>query len=428
MSEIATDARSSFGSYSGTGSMSRMHLVAYRLEFLFACGTVFFAPMNFLRMPSFYFTVGDGFATLCLLAMLFNATLNLRALGPGTGYWISGLALMVGALMTSSLFADVTDRAIILCGQYLFAYLVLPLILLARPWRETTILMKVFVTSIVIMVLHGIYVVDYLGERNTQFVGGSGRLLGFVERENEFASLVALSVPMLLAMAATRMINPVLAFLIVPLLTYGIMLTGSNTGLLSLTYGVGLFMLFRLTFVKTILVLAGMQLLWFAINLPALQVYLPAVFRRRVLGGLVSGDVNELGTFSDRMALIKEAAGIAETKILLGVGADQYREISAWHAPVHNLYLLLWSEGGVLALAGFLVMLTGGVIVIVQAFGRTGGRTLALCAFTTLTLFAALVNAVPHVYGRFWTVPVILSLAPAVALLQYGLPRRTPRA
>ena len=88
--------------------------------------------------------------------MIVNGTIKTRVLGPGTAYWLFGLATMVGALLVSSLFVDAVDRGLILSAQYLFAYFLLPLIILARPWNETETLMKVFVASMVIDVLHGI--------------------------------------------------------------------------------------------------------------------------------------------------------------------------------------------------------------------------------------------------------------------------------
>ena len=126
-----------------------------RLEFGFACAAVFLAPINTLRLPDFYFTGGDAFAVLCIGTMILNGTIKPKALGPGTAYWIFGLVTMIGALLVSSLFVGAVDRGLILSMQYLFAYFLLPLILLARPWRETDILMKVFVASIVMTILHG---------------------------------------------------------------------------------------------------------------------------------------------------------------------------------------------------------------------------------------------------------------------------------
>ncbi|TGQ42019.1 MULTISPECIES: O-antigen ligase family protein [unclassified Mesorhizobium] len=397
-----------------------------RLEFWLACAAVFFAPMNVLRLPDFYFTAGDAFACLCIGAMVINGTIKPKALGPGTAYWLFGLVTMVGALLASSLLAGVVDRGMILSMQYLFAYFLLPLILLGRPWRETDVLMKVFVASMVVMILHGIYVVDFVRETNTTFVSGSGRLQGFVERENECGSLFALTVPMVLSMAATRTIHPVVALIVMLLLGYGIMLTGSNTALYGMLFGLGVFTLASLTAKRILLVAIGCLLLWAAISMPGVVELLPAVFQKRVLVGLETGNLDEAGTFADRMLLIKEAIRLGGDSSLLGSGADQYREISAWHAPVHNLYLLIWNEGGFLALVGFLTMLSGAAITVAIAWRSGGGHSEAICGFSTVALFTLLVNAVPHVYGRFWAVPVLLSLAPAISLINEGPRRRRP--
>jgi hypothetical protein len=398
---------------------------ARRFEFLLASAVVFFAPMNVLRVQSFYFTASDFFACLCVGMMIFNRSLPLKPLGVGTAYWLFGLTLMVGALFTSSLLAGVVDRGLILSMQYLFAYLMLPVLLLARPWRETTILMKVFVASIVVMILHGIYVVDVVGVTNTTFVSGSGRLRGFVERDNECGSLIALTVPMILSMGAMRTLHPVVVAALLPLIAYGIMLTGSNTALYAMLYGIGVFFIANINFKRIALGIGAIMLLVSAVNTPVIRDHLPAVFQKRVLTGLESGDLNEAGTFTDRMQLSQEAFRLAGDALMLGRGADQYREISDWHTPVHNLYLLMWNEGGLFALAGFLIMLTGGAITLAAPLRYRGGKAPFVCGFAALSLFAVLINAVPHVYGRFWAVPVLLSLAPAITFINHGpIPRR----
>jgi O-antigen ligase len=388
-----------------------------RLEFAFACAAVFFAPVNVLKLPAFYFTMSDAFTCLCLVAMLLARTIRPGAIGPGTAYWTTGLLIMVAALFVSSLFVGSVDRGIILSVQYLFAYFLLPLVLLGRPWRQTDILMKVFIASMVIMTLHGIYVVDFVGERFTVFVSGSGRLQGFVERENECGSLYALTAPIVLSMAARRSIRPVVALIVMLLFGYGTMLTGSNTALYGLLFGLIVFVLATLTTKRILQVAAFGLAFWVVLSSPQVREFLPEVFQKRVLTGLESGSLSKAGTFSDRLQLINEAIRLGEHATLLGYGADQYREISEWHAPVHNLYLLIWNEGGLFALAGFVMMLSGAVITILAAWRFRQIRAEVACGFSTLVLFAMLVNATPHVYGRFWTVPVLLSLAPVIAFL-----------
>ncbi len=401
-------------------AVQRTGSAARRFEFVLACGVVFFAPMNVLRVPGFYFTASDAFACLCLGFMFLNRSLHLKPLGPGTAYWLLGVSLMIGSLLTSSLLAGVVDRGLILSMQYLFAYFVLPIVLLGRPWPETTILMKVFIGSVVLMILHGIYVVDIVGETNTTFVSGSGRLMGFIERDNECGALIALTVPMILSMTAMRTLHPLITLAILPLITYGIMLTGSNTALYAMFYGMGVFFIATITPQRAAIGITAVLLMWSGLNTPVVRDHLPAAFQKRVLTGLESGNLSEAGTFDDRMQLIHEATHFAGDALVVGYGADQYREISHWHTPVHNLYLLIWNEGGLFSLIGFLIMLTGGFIAVAFPLRYRDSREVFVCGFATLSLFAVLINAVPHVYGRFWAVPILLSIGPSVAFLNDG--------
>lgn len=397
---------------------------ARTFELVLACAVVFFVPMNFLRIPGYYFTLSDAFALSCLLVMLLNGTIPLRPLGAGTAFWIFGLVMLTGGLFVSSLVvAGDSQRALILGGQYFAAYLLLPIILLGRPWYETRILMYVFIAAVTISVLHGIYAVNILEERGTTWVSGNGRLQGFVERENEFGALIALTVPLILTLGGTRSMPPLLAILLLPLFAYGIMLTGSNTALWSLVLALGAFMLFKPTVVRVVLIVVAVQAFWFLTQMEAVRNHLPEVFQKRVLPGLESGTVETMGTFSDRMELIHEALRIVDRTTFLGLGADQYREVSEWAAPVHNLYLLLWAEGGLPALIGFIVMLIGAMITCFSSIDTRASRFFAVCGFVTIILFAAIVNAVPHVYGRFWAVPLLLSVAASVYFGRKEAPR-----
>lgn len=388
---------------------------ARTFELVLACAAVFFVPMNFLRAPGIYFTLSDAFALSCLVVMLFRNTIPAQPLGAGTAFWMFGLTMLTGGLFVSSIVsAGDSERALILCGQYFFAYLILPFVLLGRPWSQTRILMYVFIAAVTVSVLHGIYVVDYLEERNTAWVSGSGRLQGFIERENEFGSFIALAVPLILTLGGTRTMPPVLTLVLLPLFAYAIMLTGSNTALWSLVLALGAFAVFKPTLVRVVFIVVAVQAFWFMMQIEAVRSHLPQVFQKRVLPGLESGTVETMGTFNERLELIREALGIVDSTTFVGLGADQYREVSEWSQPVHNLYLLLWAEGGFIAMVGFVLMLIGGLITCFSSIATRESRLFAACGLVTITLFAAIVNAVPHVYGRFWSVPLILSLAASI--------------
>ncbi|TPW28995.1 O-antigen ligase family protein [Pararhizobium mangrovi] len=389
--------------------------VGSRLEFFLACCAVFLSPMNVLRLPLFYFTAGDLFACLCIGVMLLNGRVRVAPFGSSTVLWTGGLLLMVGMLMTSSVFAGSTGRALILIMQYLFSYLLLPMVFLNRPWDETRRLMLVFIAAISVLVLHGILVVDVLYEHDTHFVSGNGRLRGLVERENECGALISLTVPMLLSLTLAGSVKPIVSVVLLGLFTYGIMLTGSNTALYTAAFGLVLVIAASVSLKRLIIVATAACLLFGMASVPNVSSMLPGAFRTRVLVGLETGDLQNAGTFDGRMQLIREAVGLAGNATIIGYGADQYRVISRYKAPVHNFYLLILDEGGLAALVGFIALLFGAILVVINAALSAGGTLAALCGGTTLAVYAVLITAVPHIYGRFWAVPLLLSLAPAVA-------------
>src|SRR3546814_14522839 len=79
---------------------------------------------------------------------------------------------------------------------------------------------------------------------------------------------------------------------------------------------------------------------------------LPKAFQERVGNAVESGDINQAGTFLNRSQLMEEAWGFAEDYTVIGMGVDRYRELSAYDNPVHNLFLLIWNEGGAIAFCG----------------------------------------------------------------------------
>ncbi|WP_416357616.1 O-antigen ligase family protein [Aureimonas phyllosphaerae] len=391
-----------------------------RLELWLAVGAVFLAPFNILRVDAFYFTASDVLVVATLLARVTNRSFVYAPLGAATPLWNLGIMLLSVMLLASSLLHGAADRGVILWAQYCFAYLLLPYVVLARPWRETILLIKAFLASLVLMCLHGILVVDVLGERNTTFVTGSGRLVGFVERENECASLIAMGAPLALWLTASGSVRGWLRWPLLLLFAYGIALTGSNTGLIGLLLAIAAFTGLTAS-IWRIAVAAGLGVGLLMVMVTWGREFLPPVFQRRVLGALENGDIDQAGTFAGRMQLIHEAMGMADHSLLFGFGADQYRVVSAFHAPVHNAYLLIWVEAGLLGVIGFALILLSGVLIGITAIGAGRDRLAGACALTAVCLFAATANAFPHLYGRFFVVPLLLGLAPSVVSLNYGL-------
>ncbi|MGF6177813.1 O-antigen ligase family protein [Ensifer sp. 4252] len=381
-----------------------------RAELACVACAVFLSAGNFLRMNLFYFTLSDLLFCISLFLRAFSGGLPLRLWGRASSVvWFCGLMLLCSGLMVSSLLSAAPLRGIVTVGQYMFAYFAIALALCGRDLRVMVLLARAYVLSIFLMCLHGVYLIDFDGQRNTAFVSGNGRFTGFVERENECAALIALAMPILLLLASTGRVGKVYAIVVAATMAYGILLTGSNTGLASFAFAILGFTVLSGNWKRVVvgIVCLAPFALWIV---HSGRDYLPVVFQKRVLGALETGDLSRAGSFDHRLELIHEALGRLEDNMWIGLGADQYQVTSAIHQPVHNLYLLLFTEGGIIAAIGFVVMIAATFQPIARAFRAPGGSAYAACAFVSVSMFALMANAFPHLYGRFWTVPVILTL------------------
>src|SRR3546814_16804220 len=97
---------------------------------------------------------------------------------------------------------------------------------------------------------------------------------------------------------------------------------------------------------------------------------LPTVFQDRVANALETGNLDDAGTFTDRAKLISDAWALSEHTIFAGLGVDRFR---VWHPsgqPVHTMYLLLLTEGGVAALIVWLIIILVLLVLPLPVFRR----------------------------------------------------------
>jgi O-antigen ligase len=140
--------------------------------------------------------------------------------------------------------------------------------------------------------------------------------------------------------------------------------------------------------------------------------WLPATFEQRVLGAVRSGSLDGAGTFEGRLALMNEAIELLDDTMLVGLGVDQYRVLSRFGAPVHNTFLLIWTEGGLPALLGWLGLL---IMVIAGAVLLAGRRLDGAVACAVGLVFACIGFTTSHTYGRHLVVPVHLAMGLVLA-------------
>jgi O-antigen ligase len=99
------------------------------------------------------------------------------------------------------------------------------------------------------------------------------------------------------------------------------------------------------------------------------------------------------------------------TRNTLGIRA------TAW---VHNIYLLMLAETGVIGLSGFLILIVGGLLIAVRAVATTGGDTQLVAAGLAVGMLGL------HAHGlqesALWIDPITYSFALSVALATVAWP------
>ncbi|WP_426170208.1 O-antigen ligase family protein [Sandarakinorhabdus sp. DWP1-3-1] len=389
---------------------------------------VFFSAYLTWRPFDIMFTLSDGLFCLAALALLAGQGVRGAPFGAFTGAWVTGFLLMILGLLIGSIVNGDPLRWIITTLQYSFAFMVLPFLLVGHGLARTINLARGLVAGVAAMEVFGIAVyvlIDGSFEENRRFgldfISGSRRLGVFLSDANWNGAVIAMTVPFVLFLAARRQLSQRAAALLLLVFLVGGVLAASVSALACGLTGVAMMMLAGGLRPPPKLIAAGVA---------GVAIYaatgngLPAAFGARVLPALESGDLANAGTFSGRLALMQEAWRIVGDTMFVGLGADQYRVVSASGAPVHNVYLLLWAEGGIAALVGWLVMLL--VLLGIAAAALRRDRLAGALGLAVTMSFIVSSIASPHMYARMWVVPVLLAVALIFASAEQPRPSKEP--
>lgn len=384
-------------------------MVAVRALLLMAA---FFSAYQLIRVSAQNITVSDVALLGAFALLATRGGVTGTPFGLFTPMWFAAVGLMLGGLFFSSLINGDLFRWMIIAVQYMVAYLLVPMVVMSQPQGFIRRMIVAFVIGVAVLEGSGILASFAMSSNDatklfgTGFLAGNGRMGSFVGEANWNGAMIAFAVALLLYAIHERLVPLVAGVALGIVLLWGLLMSASFTGFTAtsiavlVTLGVaGRRYLLRIALPAAVL-MAG-----FAYSgLP-----LPAIFEQRVGDALLSGDIQEAGTFTGRVGLIGEAWNMVENTSLLGIGADEFRNHSSDHQPVHDLYLLMWVEGGIVALAGLIAMLAMLVLLAVARMSRRPETALALSAVAVFTVYTA---ASPHMFARLWVLPVMLALGP----------------
>ncbi|MCW4463440.1 hypothetical protein OK349_17160 [Sphingomonas sp. BT-65] len=393
------------------------HHAMLRLAGPVLLAAVFLAPYVTWRIvPPYLFTFSDALFCVAAVLLLAGRGIAIRPLQGWWALWMFGLSgLLLGFFIGSVVNGDPL-RWIIVAVQYGFAFAVLPALLLRERRGSLVAAALALVAGVTAMELFGSVVYHATGASyeaakrfGFEFITGAHRLGAFMADANWNAAMIAMTTPFVLYLARIGRLNMIVAFAALGILGSGLLLSGSFTGFTSTAIGVLAFLLLDWG-KRSIGMLLGILALGGAIL--ATGVALPTAFQNRVATALEAGDISRAGTFAGRMELVEEAWGIVGDTTVVGLGVDQYRVVSADRAPVHNIYLLAWAEGGLLSLIGWLLMMLVPLSIAMRTFVQD--RAAAALVIAVTLPFLIFSNAAPHMYARSWVVPLILALGIAL--------------
>jgi O-antigen ligase len=400
-----------------------------RLERTVMMAAVLLALFPSWRHPTIFFTLSDLLFCIALVLMLRRG-LPMAPFGVLTPLWYLSFALFMAALIASSLIRGEPERGLITCIQYIFAYIVLPFLLMAPDAATTVRLIKTFVTAVVLtnVICMVLYYFDYKGEFafiSKDYVTGSGRLSGTLGDPNMNSALIALTCPFVLYLWFSGQLRVWYAAPALAALMTALVMAASVGGLLASSFAVLVFLVASRSLRALLQTLAALAVCGVAVFAWS-GGQLPAVFETRVLGAVNSGNLEEAGTFSDRWRLMVEAWAMIDQTLLYGIGPDQFRVVSSDGTPVHNMYLLVWVEGGLPALCGWLGLLATATLSALYVWRATPQHLIGGLGLAVALVFSFVGMSNAHMYGRSWAIPLELALALVVGALAAG--RAAPAA
>jgi O-antigen ligase len=378
-------------------------------------GAVFLASyLSWRPSIDIMFTAADALFLVAAGLLAASRRIPLQPFGALTPLWLIAFATMMTGLLIGSLLGNDPFRWFVVAAQYCFSWVVLPYLLLGHARRPTHRLVVALLVGIVAMETVGIVVYfTYTGSfeearrmLGLDFLSGGGRLGAFATDANWNGAAIAMALPFAYFLAGKGLIKARLLIVVLGILLCALLLTASATAFGSVLVGIVIFAVAGAVRPRVWAMVAAIALIGVAAES---QFGLPRVFEKRVGSALENGDITEAGTFGGRVALIKDAWNLVNDHMLVGVGVDQHRVVSKLRAPVHNMYLLIWVEGGLLALIGWLGMIA--VAVITAFIACRDDRLAGALALSVLATFVLFSTASPHMYARLWATPALLAIA-----------------
>lgn len=394
-------------------------------------GAFFLAPFNTIRLQGeISYTFSDLLLTIALLIVFISALKNEVRIYISTYWyiWFFGAFLIVTGLLLSDVIREVPiDRTIANLSQYTFTYIIIPILILLTKEDERIYFAIAFALGLYFVIAIGAITYIFTPEIYSNFVDKGifimkSRMGSFIG-PNGLAKTIALLTPTILYLyfkgnKKLFVYNGLVLFIV------GLLLSGSFGGLIGTIVGIVLFysLLFSKTWNKTnirrYLIRASISIAIFVTVIFTVLIILYekgySILPQRILKVFETRNISEAGSIITKLELMKEALSIISSNPFVGIGSHQYIKYSIFGEQVHNTYLLLWTEGGIIAFCGILIIAF--ITIIKGILTYLHSRSQDEIIISILLLSSSIVWAVnmftnTSSYARYEVLPIIFVMA-----------------
>lgn len=316
-----------------------------------------------------------------LISDLFNQNINEKTISNSLQYF---LIIVVFTVLLSNCSAE---KILSLLKAYIFGFsLVIAL----------GVFLKVFIPSIYLDLMEAGIFIGF--ERMGSFTGPTG-----------LAKIISILFIIALFLYITKKIKFLTLIIMYTLFFLGLFHASSFGGTLSsiISFTVVLIVIAKNKSIKPIKKIAGgiigLGIIFLIfLNLSDLNIR-ESTFFQRIIQNLQSFNLDQAGSFEIKSYLIETSFTILKDNWLIGIGSGQFIEETIYEQNVHNTFLILWVEYGILPLLGFL-----GIILLMTVVYNFRCNSNKLLFNTIIVVFV--INSITntHFYPRFIFLPLLL--------------------
>lgn len=340
----------------------------YRVQIYTLYTAMFLIAFPSLRVGNAPISIADILLIILFMSLLLEAfsgkKVGIAAHSIVIVWLISGFLIVTGLLVSSVVHSVGSLSSFSRIAQYAFSYLLIPItlaVLFQRTPAEQALLWCVwgFFASTAIAVATAVISPNlYQNLVEAGFFPVEQRVGGFVG-PNGLAKTIALLTPYLLWKISAERNYPIKYIAVILVFAFGVIGAASvaGAGAFAIALVLTLFV-FPRAILRLIVPVAILSAVFVAVPLSALTNEKVAASLRRLSQAWEMGGVTGSPSYEIRAWLMEEAMGFIQESPLIGIGAGRYEHLSLFGIQVHNTYLLLWCEGGIVALLGFLTFAT----------------------------------------------------------------------